>query len=370
MSTEDSFKAGISAVLQATADRRLAEARAEIERETAADMAELHRLAAKYNLRVVSADSVDPTPLSGPPSEPPSTPKSAEERGLKTLAELDHLYRTDPRSPYRELRFAVRSSADGLLDRMMEAYGDVRLADLNADGIKKLYDSWAADGKLSAGHSFATKLRGLFSFGTVTLDDPGCQRLSTIMNRMRFPNPPARTERLTADQVVAIRKKAHELGKPSLALAQAIQFQLHLTQKDTIGDWVPVTEPGASDIVLEGNKWLYGIRWEEIDENLILRHSTSFANKPLVLDLKKAPMVLEELQRLPNIPKKGPVIISEWSDKPWSAPEFRRWWRRLADAAGVPKSMKNMDSSKAADRSSSPANTTSQEVADKEFRLH
>jgi hypothetical protein len=380
MSGDDLISAALEA-MEANKARQLEQARAEIERTIAADMAELHRLAAKYNLRVISADTAEAaqqhTATAPNNNSPESSGQSAPTGGVETLGKLAQLYRTDERSPYRGLRFHVRNSTDNFLDRIVKEHADLRLADLNADSIKKLYDQWAADGKLSSGHAFATKLRGLFGFGTTVLDDPGCVRLSTIMNRMRFPNPPARTERLTAEHVIAIRAKAHEMGKPSIALAQAMQFELLLTQKDTIGDWVPVTEPGTSDIVLDGNKWLYGIRWEEIDDNLILRHHTSFANKKLELDLKRAPMVLEELQRLPSTPKKGAVIISEWNQKPWSPNEFRRWWRKVADAVGIPKTIKNMDSSRAADRrpnnNETKATTHEPELIldpDKEVRLH
>jgi hypothetical protein len=240
---------------------------------------------------------------------------------------------------------SVRNNYDSLVDRILADLGDMRLAELNAENIKKAYDGWAADGKLAIGHSMATRLRGLFSFGTTVLNDEGCQRCSIIMSRIRFPIPNARSETITASQVDDIRAKAHELGKPSIALAQAIQFELMLRQKDVIGEYVPASEPGTSDIIVDGNKWLHGIRWEEIDSNLILRHVTSFRQKKVEIDLKKAPMVLEEIQKLgTSIPKKGPVIVSEWNQKPWSSNEFRRWWRKIADAAGIPKTVKNMDS--------------------------
>lgn len=358
MSKDDS----ISAVLKAAEARLLLEARARIERETAADMAELHRLAAKYNLRVVSAaDLVLPGPELGAPAlsinAEPTGHTSAESGpalspGVQTIGELAEIYRTDERSPYRGLRFGTRNNADNFIDRIVADFGSSRIADLNADIIWKMYESWADGGKLATGHAFVTKLRGLLSFGTVTLDDAGCQRLSIIMNRMRFPTPPARDERLTKDHAIAIRAEAHAKGKPSIALAQAIQFEFGLGQKDAIGEYVPVTEPGTSDIIVNGMKWLHGIRWENVDDALVLRHETSFGGKLLELDLKRAPMVLEELEKQFKgvIPKSGPIIISEWSGKPWSGNEFRRWWRKLADGAGVPKTIKNMDSGRAADR--------------------
>jgi hypothetical protein len=93
------------------------------------------------------------------------------------------------------------------------------------------------------------------------------------------------------------------------------------------------------------NKWLRGIRWEEIDENLILTHIMSRSQKEIEVDLKLAPMVMAELGNVPRdqLPAKGPVIISEASGLPWYAVEFRRNWRLAADKAGVPRTVKNMD---------------------------
>ncbi|MHC2842435.1 hypothetical protein [Bradyrhizobium diazoefficiens] len=358
----------ISAVIKAAEERLILEARAKIERETTADMAALQELAKKYHLRIISeADweeferlrSAAHPEASGAPSAAPEAAAASTEQtiklpweGVQTIRELAGIYRTDERSPYRSLRFGTRTNTDNFIDRIIAEFGDKRLVDLNADIIWKMYESWADGGKLASGHAFVTKLRGLLSFGTVILDDPGCQRLSIIMNRMRFPTPPAREERLTKDHAVAIRAQAHAKGKPSIALAQAIQFEFGLGQKDAIGEYVPTTEPGTSDIIVNGMKWLHGIRWENVDDALVLRHETSFGGKLLELDLKRAPMVLEELEKQFKgvIPKSGPIIVSEWSGKPWSGNEFRRWWRKLADAAGVPKTLKNMDSGRAADR--------------------
>lgn len=357
----------ISAVMKAAEIRLLLEARAKIERETTADMAALQELAKKYHLRVISeadwaefrklrsspqpeAQPAPPAPLEVP--APPAENIKLPWNGVETIAQLADIYRTDERSPYRALRFGTRNNADNFIDRIVSDFGEKRLADLNADSIWKMYESWADGGKLATGHAFVTKLRGLLSFGTVTLDDAGCQRLSIIMNRMRFPTPPAREERLTKEHATAIRAEAHAKGKPSIALAQAIQFEFGLGQKDAIGEYVPATEPGTSDIIVNGMKWLHGIRWENVDDALVLRHETSFGGKLLELDLKRAPMVMEELQKQFKgiVPKSGPIIISEWSGKPWSGNEFRRWWRKLADGAGVPKAIKNMDSGRAADR--------------------
>jgi hypothetical protein len=161
---------------------------------------------------------------------------------------------------------------------------------------------------------------------------------------MKFPHGDPRETFLTAEQAQAVILTAHSFGWHSIAFAQAIQFELLLRQKDVIGEWVPVAEPGKSSLIWRGQKWLRGIRWEEIDENLVLRHMTSKKQKRIEVDLNLAPMVMECLAFLGGRKASGPVILNEITGAPWSPAEFRRKWRIVAEWAGVPKEVKNMDS--------------------------
>jgi hypothetical protein len=43
-------------------------------------------------------------------------------------------------------------------------------------------------------------------------------------------------------------------------------------------------------------------------------------------------------------PLLGPVVVYEKSGLPYFGHQFRAAWREVADAAGVPKEIKNMDS--------------------------
>jgi hypothetical protein len=186
-------------------------------------------------------------------------------------------------------------------------------------------------------------VRGLANFGLETLEHPDCERLCVVLHNLRFKVEKPRTERLTEEQAIAIRAKAHQMGRASIALAQAFQFDCKLTQKDVIGEWVPLAEEETGHAIHEDKKWIRGLRWEEISE-LMLRHTASNGGVVLEFDLRRAPMVMEELRLLKVMPPKGPVIICEFTGVPWQAPEFRRWWRKIADACGVPKNVKNMDS--------------------------
>lgn len=288
-------------------------------------------------------------------------PATAEFDG--TLRGLIRCYQTDKDSTYLKLRYRTRQNYDSCLRRLEtgvwkdsqgteRSTGDVPLAEIKARLLKRWHEEWSAGGKLYMGHGMVGILRTLFGFGATILEDDDCIRLSGVMHNMRFPMGRPRSSIITADQVVAVRKAAHDLGMHSVALAQAIQFELMLRQKDVIGEWVPMSEPGASDIHDGNEKWLRGLRWNEIDDNLILRHVTSKRQKEIEVNLRNAPMVIEELKlhaglnldddlTRAHFPASGAVIMD--GSTPFPSGKFRRDWRRIARAAGVPDDVKNMD---------------------------
>ena len=262
-----------------------------------------------------------------------------------TLASLIHCYKTDVDSPYRKLRYTSRVGIDFLTKRLERDHGHEQLEDLKGRIFLRWYAEYSDGGKKPTVARHLIKcVRTMASFGATILEDPECERMCSVLSKMRFSMGKQRAEHLSATQAIAIRAKAHELGRPSIALAQAIQFEVMLRQKDVIGEWVPMTEPGSSDVTHGNNKWLRGVRWTEIDKNLILRHVTSKRQKEIVVNLRNAPMVMEEFAKLGEFPKSGPLIICERTKRPWLPFEFRRWWRIVADAAGIPKTVKNMDS--------------------------
>jgi hypothetical protein len=288
---------------------------------------------------------------------------NAYEGSLKSLI---NCYQTDPDSPYRKLRFNVRRNVDNLLRRLVADHGHEDLGDVKGRTVLAWYKEWTGgDVKISMGSAFVGQLRSLFTFGRSILECPECVRLGQVMHDLRFKGTKARQVSVSAEQADAIRYKARlHFGWYSLALGQAFQFECTLRQRDVIGEWVPIAEEGLSLTVHKGMKWIRGILWQEIDENLILRHITSKKQKETEVDLKLAPMVLEEFGELIGgrpllvtdpitkkvsvnrhlLPASGPIIINDVSGLPWSPNEYRRKWRLVATAAGVPANVWNMDS--------------------------
>ena len=272
-----------------------------------------------------------------------------------SIASLINCYQTDPDSTYHKKRYAVRKNHDIILRRVAAQHGTEMLADIKGRTLLTLHKQWSNNGeKIAIAHAFIGQLRTLFGFGFTMLEDKECERLCSVMRLMRFPMSKPRTERLTADQVIAHRAAAHERHWNTMALAQALQFEFILRQKDVIGEWVPVSEPGISAVVGPKGKWLMGLRWEEIDEHMILRHNTSKRGKDIEVDLRLAPMVMEELSlhvQTPieqitraSLPASGPLIICEVTGYPYTTAEFRRKWRIVANDAGLPKEVRSMDS--------------------------
>jgi hypothetical protein len=141
---------------------------------------------------------------------------------------------------------------------------------------------------------------------------------------------------------------------PAIALAQAFQFECMFRQKDIIGEWLPGSEPGVSDVLDGTDKWLWGIRWSEIDANLKLVHVTSKRQKEIEIDLRLADMVLAELRLIYGfdparddrsaLPASGPVIREGRTGLPYHDDQFRAQWRKLARAVGIPDTVRNQDS--------------------------
>src|SRR6267154_2768454 len=55
-------------------------------------------------------------------------------------------------------------------------------------------------------------------------------------------------------------------------------------------------------------------------------------------------MVDQDVVRREHLPTSGPIIIDEYTSLPYAVVRFRRMWRKVANAAGIPKCVCNNDS--------------------------
>lgn len=297
-----------------------------------------------------------------------------------TVRGLSHAYQTDEMSPFHELRHYVKRYYLSNLRIIEDTIGDRLIANLNIRWLKTAYREWETkkDGTKyrARARMLITMFRILISFGAGLLEDRHCQRMFALVCakekgvRSLFEIKGGRRRReveLTAEQAVAIRAKAHEMGYPEIALAQAFQFELAMRPKDIGGEWLPESEPGDSDIRARGKKWVLGVRWDEIgpghyvdlDGNrqfseLLLTHRVSKSirgrenlatdeGKTRTWDLTLSPMIMEELQHWPFKKRTGPLLINPTTGLPFGRDYYPERWRKVADAAGIPQDVQNRD---------------------------
>lgn len=284
-----------------------------------------------------------------------------------TLKQLIDHYRNNPESSLSKIQYQVRVKQERLLARIDREHGGHELQSIRAPTLLWWHRQWESGGKVAMARSLLDRLRVLFKFGATILDDQECRRLCFALEEIQLQKPTSRSEFMTLEHARAICATANvNFGWHSIALAQALQFECNLQQKDVIGELVPSSEPGVSAVVLHGRKWLRGIVWQEIDEDLILRHLTGKKQKMTEVDLKCARMVVDELQRQVGteplimvneitksvtvnrhlLPSSGPVVYCDTNGLPWSTAEFRRKWALVAKEAGVPSSIKNRNSTR------------------------
>ncbi|MDP2801872.1 MAG: hypothetical protein Q8O26_08320 [Phreatobacter sp.] len=229
-----------------------------------------------------------------------------------------------------------------------------RIDSIDGLDVQRWYEKWSepktpgAPKRLREGKGCIQTLRRVVSFA-VTLRLKGATDLAAVLAEMRFETPPARTSAFSAEHLAALVPAALAAGRPSLALAVALQFETMLRQKDVIGEWVPATEEGGiTRPGLRGLTWRsqWALDWTQIDRELVMRKPTSKSNgkRVAVHDLKLMPTTFALIAAIPREQRIGPVVADEETGQPYLRERFVRQFRAIADAAGIPAGVWNMDS--------------------------
>jgi hypothetical protein len=288
-----------------------------------------------------------------------------------TIGSLIRIFLTHPGSPYDNLRHNVQVTYSRRMSYIERDFGHKRVSALTISDFKEMHKFWLApkepNGKrrVSHAHEQMVFVRQAFRFGKA-LKLAGCRDAKDILDEMEFQNVRRRTTIIDNEQAVLIRAEAHRRRLPSIALAQAFQTSLGIRQKDAIGEWIPVSDPGLSEIHDGKWKWVVGFRWEEIgqDFRLVHRLSKSIRGRDAIADqdegkvkdwrLTLYPMVMEELALIASVipaqlsrdmlPSSGPVIVAEHNGLPWIDKVFQTNWRKIARAVGIPDEVQSRDS--------------------------
>lgn len=285
-----------------------------------------------------------------------------------TFGSLIKIYQTDHDSPFREQRWNTQMSRAGTLATLDAIVGKRVVKKLTFRDFKHWVEEFRAPAqpggpeRPARAHAMISMVRTVVAFGAA-LELADCLRLHPIISgnksggtgMLRVAGSRRREVFMTAAQAVAIRAEAHRQGLPSIALLQALTFETGVRPGDFLGQWLPLAEPGTSDITRGLRKWLFGARWSDISDDLVLtvrvsksirgRHASGLAGtgKFERFNLRSYPMVMEELD-LTLVGRGAPLIVCEITGRPWDAKHYAHTWRTIARAAGVPDEVQSRDS--------------------------
>lgn len=268
-----------------------------------------------------------------------------------TIRVVINLWQIDKDSPYRLIEASSRHPYDVYARMIVETVGERRVDAVDGRDFRRWHAEWSApleDGgkpRLAAARMAVIVLKNALTFAA-TCRKPGCAELREILSKIRFAGPRPRTEAPTAAEIVAARKAAHDIGHSAAALAYALQFEGAMRQWDVVGKWVPLTDKRPSSIIDGTSKWI-GPMWSQIDENMIFHYTpakTQFTSGASVtLDLRMLPMVVEELSKVPEEARRGPVIVNPRTGLPYRNWYYGRVWDKVRKITGIEPEVWNRD---------------------------
>lgn len=283
---------------------------------------------------------------------------AAPRRFTGTVASLIDMYTGHDLSPYFKVKASTRAKYDWEHQELRRAVGARALAKITGVDFLRWADNFSKPAagttarRVARGHGIMSAVRRIMGWGVV-LGLPHTVRLNQVLAEMEFEGIAPRTALFTFEMAQAVIDRAHEVDRPSIALAQALQFETAMRQIDVIGEWVVDLRStsgirNTSKNTKQPKRWESGLLWSHIDEQMILRKLISkTARRSRVVgeyDLKKFPLALAELARVPAERRMGPVIINEETGLPYTGTVFRDVWRQIATDAGVPPHVQNRDS--------------------------
>jgi hypothetical protein len=178
-----------------------------------------------------------------------------------------------------------------------------------------------------------------------------CGVLDAELAKLRFERGGAREQQMTFTQATAAVRKAIELGASglipvdrarSMAIGIAAQFDLLLRQKDVIGEWQPAAPEVAGAIYSGEEMWTGRFRWENVP-GWRLRLKTSKTRSAIEFDLTNYSLLFPLLDAVPMHERVGAIVEGEHG-LPVRERSYRKWYRQIARAAGIPDDVWLMDS--------------------------
>lgn len=264
-----------------------------------------------------------------------------------TVGSLIDCYQTDEDSPYRGVRENTRRTYDHDLKILKAHVGNVRIKTLRRKEFVRWHRNFASPAeehgqpRVRRAHGLMTMVRMLLSFG-VSMRYKGCKDAQDVLGEVRFETPAPRRKAMTFEWASQVVDEALKIGARSIALGQAAQFELGLRQIDVVGTWL--TDHGAAGgLIVHGRRWTGGLTWADLTTDKLAKR-TSKTGQEGVWSPAEYPLLVKVTATFADDERVGPAIIDERTRCPYAPQGYSRRWRPIADAAGVPGDVWNMDS--------------------------
>lgn len=286
-----------------------------------------------------------------------------------TVLSACRIYQRHPHSPFHAVKANTRRTYTDSLTLIERTVGKRLMRNLTIFDVQHWYAEWrkpaAVDRpeRIDRAHNAVAMFRTVVNFCAKLKPRPrfaDCVALAEDLRGVRFEKGGAREGELTYAHVTAFLRTADELGRRSaipkaralaMAIGVAAQFELLLRQKDIIGerpktpaDLTKALERGATAIACPDGTWVGYFTWENIPGwRWRTKTSKSKYRAAADFDLARQTLLLPLLERVPLAERTGAVIKGE-GGYPIQERSYRKWFRQIARAAGIPDQVYNMDS--------------------------
>lgn len=254
-----------------------------------------------------------------------------------SIGSLCRLFARHEHSPMQQVKFnTAKFYSDSLkvIEQTVAARAVRAVVPIDA---RAWFDRWAAPAteggpqRQKRAHAAISMLRQVLRFGQA-LGYEECGKLADGLAGMRFERAAPRRQELTLAHVKAFIEAATASGNLSMAIGVATQFELMVRQKDVIGEYPPGER-----------QWRGSYTWEEIGAGGFWRLVTSKTAAPATFDLTRYDLLWPLIQAVPQAERTG-AIVKDHTGKPMTEGRYRKKFRALAEKAGIPRSVWNMDS--------------------------
>jgi hypothetical protein len=276
------------------------------------------------------------------------------EAPVGTWAWAIHRYRTDPYSPYQEVKANTRRTYDEDCAYWSGAIPNLRLAQTTYAKLRELQAVMQDKGRSL--HFIAQKantLRRIANYVGAAHGDKDAREVAAVMAQLTFRKGPKRTIAPTGAQILAVAAEADRRGLHRFATGLLTMWAFALRGVDVFGQWLEDEGEGGIRRPIHGKKGA-SERWADgLTADMFEPDAAAFAKtisktarslpEPVRYDLEAVPALRARYAQHLAERATGPVIFSEREGLPYTRSGRSGMFRKLARAAGLPAGIALMD---------------------------